>query len=109
MSGPESHEAETSEPGSTSALEQGVSPASPDRPADTTSLFGLFALLFALSLILHQLWWDGFEVLPTHFLVILAALWTALRPTSVVRFLTMIAAEVLSLSLIHISEPTRPY
>ena len=102
MSGPEGHEAETSEPGSTSALEQGVSPASPDRPArhaDTTSLFGLFALLFALSLILHQLWWDGFEVLPAHFLVILTALWTALRPTSVVRFLTMIAAEVLSVAL----------
>jgi len=79
-----------------------VSTPSLDRPArhaDATWLFGLFALLFALSLILHQLWWFGFEVLSPHFLVILAALWTALRPTSVGRFLTMIAAEVLSVGL----------
>lgn len=79
-----------------------VSTPLPDRPArhaDATWLFGLFALLFALSLILHQLWWDGFEVLSPHFLVILAALWTVLRPTSAVRFLTMIAAEVLSVAL----------
>ena len=71
----------------------------PARHAEATWLFGLFALLFALSLILHQLWWFGFEVLSPHFLVILAALWTALRPTSVGRFLTMIAAEVLSVGL----------
>ena len=31
------------------------------RDADSTLLFGLFALLLAFSLILHQLWWDGFE------------------------------------------------
>ena len=71
----------------------------PARHAEATWLFGLFALLFALSLILHQLWWFGFEVLSPHFLVVLAALWTALRPTSVVRFLTMIAAEVLAVGL----------
>ena len=69
------------------------------RPPDATQLFGLFAFLFALSLVLHQLWWHGFEVLSVHFLVIVAALWTAQRPTSVGRFLTMIAAEVLSVSL----------
>lgn len=62
-------------------------------------LFGPFALLFALSLILHQLWWHGFEVLSPHFLVVLAALWAAIRPTSVVRFVTMVAAEVLSVAL----------
>jgi len=75
------------------------SPGRPARPTDTTWLFGLFALLFALSLILHQLWWHGLEVLSPHFLVILAALWTAIRPTSVVRFVTMVAAEVLSVAL----------
>ncbi len=71
----------------------------PPRDADSTWLFGLFGLLFALSLILHQLWWDGFEVSSPHFLVILAALWTALRPTSVVRFLTMIGMEVFAVAL----------
>lgn len=34
---------------------------------------------------LPQVWWDGFEVRFPHFLVILAALWTVLRPTSLVR------------------------
>ena len=53
--------------------------------SDSTWLFGGFALLLAISLILHQVWWDGFEVRSPHFLVILAALWTVLRPTSVVR------------------------
>ena len=68
------------------------------RDADSTLLFGLFALLLAFSLILHQLWWDGFEVRSPHFLVILAALWVALRPMSVGRFLTMIAAEVFAVA-----------
>ncbi len=75
------------------------SPDRPARPADATWLFALFTSLFALSLIFHQLWWFGFEVLSVHFLVVLAALWTALRPTSVVRFLTMMAAEVVSVGL----------
>ena len=69
------------------------------RHPDATWLFGLFSLLFAFSLILHQLWWDGFEVLSPHFAVILAAVWAALRPTSVGRFLAMVAAEVLSVAL----------
>lgn len=67
--------------------------------ADATWLFGLFALAFAVSLILHQLWWEGFEVLSIHFLVVLAALWCILRPTSVARFGAMLAAEVLSVAL----------
>jgi hypothetical protein len=67
--------------------------------ADAKSSFGLFALLLGLSLILHQLWWDGFEVRSPHFLVILASLWVALRPSSVVRFLTMVALEVLAVAL----------
>ena len=67
--------------------------------SDSTWLFGAFALLLAISLILHQLWWDGFEVRSAHFLVILAALWTVLRPTSVGRFLTMIAIEVFAVAL----------
>ena len=67
--------------------------------SDSTWLFGAFALLLAISLILHQMWWDGFEVRSPHFLVILAALWTVLRPTSVVRFLTMMAMEVFAVAL----------
>jgi len=69
------------------------------RRDDSTWLFGLFGLLLALSLILHQLWWDGFEIRSPHFLVIVAALWTARRPTSVKRFVTMIAAEVFAVAL----------
>ena len=71
----------------------------PARPADATWLFGLFAAAFALSLLLHQLWWFGFEVLSPHFVVVVAAVWTILRPTSVRRFLTMVAAEVVSVAL----------
>jgi len=66
---------------------------------DSTWLFGLFGLLLALSLILHQLWWDGFEIRSPHFLVIIAALWTARRPTSVKRFVTMIATEVFAVAV----------
>jgi hypothetical protein len=74
-------------------------PGRPTRPADATWLFGLFAAAFALSLILHQLWWFGFEVFSAHFVVVVAALWTMLRPTSVRRFLTMVAAEAVSVAL----------
>lgn len=70
-----------------------------EQRSDSTWLFGAFALLFAISLILHQLWWGGFEVRSLHFVVILAAFWTMLRPTSVVRFLTMLATEVLAVTL----------
>ncbi|MDQ6726184.1 MAG: HTTM domain-containing protein [Actinomycetota bacterium] len=66
---------------------------------DSAWLFGCFALLLALSLILHQLWWDGFEVRSPHFIVILTAVWTAVRPRSMVRFLAMIGAEVVAVSL----------
>ena len=67
--------------------------------SDSTWLFGAFALLLAVALIIHQIWWDGFEVRSPHFLVVVAALWTVLRPTSVVRFITMIAVEVLAVAL----------
>jgi len=67
--------------------------------ADARWLFGLFAALLALSLLLHQLWWDGFEVRSPHFLVVLTALWVVLRPTSVAAFLTMLAAEVLAVGI----------
>lgn len=62
--------------------------------ADASWRFGLFSALLALSLILHQLWWNGFEVPSLHFGVVLAAFWVLLRPTSVARFLTMVAVEV---------------
>ena len=74
-------------------------PGRPARSAEAIWLFGLFAAAFALSLILHQIRWFGFEVLSPHFVVVVAALWTLLRPTSVVRFLTMVAAEVVSVAL----------
>ncbi|WP_328856174.1 HTTM domain-containing protein [Williamsia herbipolensis] len=59
-------------------------------------MFGLFATLLAVSLILHQLWWDGLETNSLHAVVVLAALWLLVRPTSVVRFAMMLAAEVVA-------------
>lgn len=67
---------------------------SPD--ADARWRFGLFSALFALSLALHQLWWNGFEVPGLHFAVILGAFWVLLRPTSVARLLALLALEVLA-------------
>ncbi|MGJ0118688.1 hypothetical protein ACQ7HM_05735 [Williamsia sp. MIQD14] len=58
--------------------------------------FGLFSILLAVSLILHQLWWDGLETDSLHAVVVLAALWLLVRPTSVVRFAMMLAAEVVA-------------
>ncbi len=76
-----------------------AAPAGRAQDSDGERLFALFAVLLGLSLILHQLWWEGFEVRSLHFLVVLAALWVVLRPTSVVRFLTMVALEVLAVAL----------
>ncbi|GGF16648.1 hypothetical protein GCM10007298_10840 [Williamsia phyllosphaerae] len=59
-------------------------------------MFGLFSTLLAGSLILHQLWWDGLETNSLHALVVLAALWLLVRPTSVGRFAIMLAAEVVA-------------
>ncbi len=59
-------------------------------------MFGLFSTLLAVSLILHQLWWDGLETDSLHAVVVLAALWLLVRPTSVVRFAMMLAAEVVA-------------
>ncbi len=74
------------------------SSASEQQPpdADARWRFGLFSALFALALILHQLWWDGFEVPGLHFAVILGAFWLLLRPTSVARLLALLALEVLA-------------
>lgn len=66
---------------------------------DASWQFGAFSLLFACSLVLHQLWWGGFEVLSPHFVVVVAALWCVVRPRSVARFVTMLAAEVVSVVL----------
>lgn len=67
--------------------------------SDETWLFGLFTFLLALSLIVHQLWWGGFEIDTRHFLVVLAALAVLRRPTSVGRFLAMIGSEVVAVGL----------
>ncbi|MDQ3091602.1 MAG: HTTM domain-containing protein [Actinomycetota bacterium] len=85
--------------GSEPTAEGAGAPRSEVETTDSRWLFGLFALLFALSLVLHQVRWFGFEVFSVHFLVVVAALWCAVRPTSVPRFLTMLAAEVFSVSL----------
>jgi hypothetical protein len=67
--------------------------------ADARWRFGLFSALLALALILHQLWWNGFEVPSPHFGVVLAAFWVLLHPTSVARLLTMLALEVVAVWL----------
>lgn len=67
--------------------------------SDETWLFGLFAFLLALSLIVHQLWWGGFGIDARHSLVVLAALAVLRRPTSMARFLAMIAVEVVAVGL----------
>ena len=63
---------------------------------DARLRFGLFGALVAVALILHQLWWDRFEVPSLHALVILAATLVLLRPTSVPRVITMLGVEVLA-------------
>ncbi len=68
-------------------------PSSPSR-ADAAALFGCFVVLLAAAIVLHQLWWNGFEVLSPRFVVVLAALWAALRRSSVARLLIMLAAEL---------------
>lgn len=65
---------------------------------DARLRFGLFGALVAVALILHQLWWDRFEVPSLHALVILAAAVVLLRPTSVPRVLTMLGLEVLAVA-----------
>lgn len=65
-------------------------------PTDERLRFGLFSSLLALALVLHQLWWNGFEVPSLHFAVVLAAFWVLLRPTSVPRLLIMLALEGLA-------------
>lgn len=74
-------------------------PADAASDGDARSLFGLFSFLLALSLILHRLWWSGFELEGLHFVVIVAAFWVLLRPRSVGRFLAMLALQVVSVAV----------
>ncbi len=67
--------------------------------SDARWRLGLFSALLALSLVFHQLWWNGFEVPSLHFAVVLAAFWVLVRPTSVARLLTMLALEVVAVWL----------
>lgn len=60
--------------------------------ADGRDLFGLLGFGLALTLILHQLWWYGFDA--RHPLVLVAAGWVLLRPASVPRVLALLAAAV---------------
>ncbi|MBA2348189.1 MAG: hypothetical protein H0V81_07830, partial [Solirubrobacterales bacterium] len=73
-------------------------PADEEEEADARLRFGLFGALVAVALILHQLWWDRFEVPSLHALVILAAVVVLLRPTSVPRVLTMLGLEVVAVA-----------
>ncbi len=68
------------------------------REDDARWRFGLFSGLLAVALLLHQLWWDGFEVASVHFVVVLAAFAALLRPTSVRRLVAMVALEVLAVA-----------
>lgn len=65
---------------------------------EASSRFGLLSLLLAVALLLHQLWWGGFEVGSLHFVVVVAALWVMLRPASVARFVMLLAAEAVSVA-----------
>ena len=71
----------------------------PRRQADAGSRLRRFSGLFAVALLLDQLWWGGFEFRSVHALVVLAALWVLPRPTSVHRFAAMTAAKVVSVAL----------
>lgn len=64
--------------------------------ADARALFGLFSFLLALALILHVLWWEGFDA--RHPLVIAAALWLMVRPTSVPRLALLLAVDILAVA-----------
>ncbi len=55
----------------------------------------LFARLLALALLLHQAWWDGFEVSGRHGLVVLAAFVVLARP-GVASLLALCLAESVS-------------
>jgi len=61
---------------------------------EESSRFALLSSLLAIALLLHQLWWGGFEVSSLHFVVVVAALWALARPGSVGRFAAMLGAEV---------------
>lgn len=65
---------------------------------EASSRFALLSLLLAAALLLHQLWWGGFEVRSLHFVVVVAALWVMARPGSVGRFVAMLGAEVVSVA-----------
>ena len=56
-------------------------------------LFGAFSALLALALLLHQVWWHGFEVASPHLAVVLTAFAVLARPSSVRRFLLMLGVE----------------
>ncbi len=65
---------------------------------DARLRFGLFAVALAVALLLHQLWWDGFELASLRALVVLAAFAVLTGPTSVLRLLALLAAEVASVA-----------
>ncbi|MGI8726562.1 MAG: hypothetical protein ACR2K6_02625 [Solirubrobacterales bacterium] len=58
--------------------------------------FALFSFLVALALILHQLWWDGFDA--RHGALMVAAGWTLLRPGSVPRFSLLMGVAVFTVA-----------
>lgn len=60
--------------------------------------FAPLCAVFAVALLLDQLWWGGFELGSPHTVVVLAAAWALLRPRSVCRFGIMTAAVVVSVT-----------
>lgn len=65
---------------------------------DARRRLGLFAVLLAVALMLHQLWWDGVEVGSLHGAVVAAALVVIARPTSVLRLVVLLALEVVAVA-----------
>ena len=66
---------------------------------DNRLLFTLFAAMVAIALLLHRLWWTGFETSALNLIVVFAAFWVLLRPRSVTRFALMLGAEVVSVAI----------
>jgi hypothetical protein len=72
--------------------------APPDDVAGRGRLFGAFAAVLAIALVLDQLWWGGFEVASPRALVVAAAVVVLWRPRSVGAFAAMLGAEVVAVA-----------
>lgn len=58
----------------------------------------LFPTAFGIAVVADQLWWNGFEVLSLHGLVVLAAGWLLVRPDSVGRLAALLVTVAVSVT-----------